>query len=584
MPSKKNPPAPPETPAAKPPAKPRRKPETPVQAKPVEPPPAPALPMVPATPKAPSKRKASPKRAVSEAAPKPRPSTRTRKTVTPPAETREAAPVSQPDPDRLRIVMVASEAHPFAKTGGLAEVLGALPVALARLGHDVTVILPRYRGVDVSGSTSTPHAFALAGQAVRVSFVEKAIAGGVKAVLVDAPELYDREGLYGANGRDFSDNGWRFAVLGRAALEYARLNQLRPSVFHLHDWQAGLLPVYQKMHFSRDPYVGGVPCVFTIHNVAFQGVFGLAAVPALGLGPEVLHVNALEYWGHISFLKGGINFSEKVTTVSPSYAREILTPEFGFGMQGVLQRRAADLTGILNGIDTERWDPQRDAFVTSKYSAEQLDGKRAAKAQLLKELGLPAESETPGRPVIGVISRLTDQKGFDLVAVAAEQLMSLDAVWAMLGSGEPHYEQLWRTLAKRHPDRVSATIGFDERLAHLIEAGSDIFLMPSRFEPCGLNQMYSLRYGTVPVVRSTGGLADTVVDADEPAGNGFKFSDYNPGAMVAAVKRALDAYGNPSRWAALQRAGMAGDFSWDVSAREYVKVYRSSISEDVNGI
>ena len=480
--------------------------------------------------------------------------------------------------------MVTSEAHPFAKTGGLAEVLGALPVALARLGHDVTVILPRYRGVDVSGSTSTPHAFALAGQSVRVSFVQKTIAGGVKAVLVDVPELYDREGLYGANGRDFSDNGWRFAVLGRAALEYARLNEMRPSVFHLHDWQAGLLPVYQKMQFSADPYVGGVPCVFTIHNIAFQGVFGLAAVPALGLGPEVLHVNALEYWGHISFLKGGLNFSEKLTTVSPSYAREILTPEFGFGMQGVLQRRAADLTGILNGIDTQRWDPKGDAYVTSKYSAEQLEGKRAATSQLLAEVALPTVPENQRRPVIGVISRLTDQKGFDLVAAAAEQLMALDATWVMLGSGEPQYEQLWRTLAKRHPDRVSATIGFDERLAHLIEAGSDIFLMPSRYEPCGLNQMYSLRYGTVPVVRSTGGLADTVVDADEPEGNGFKFSDYTPGAMVAAVKRALDVFGNPARWAALQRAGMAGDFSWDVSAREYVKVYKSSISEDVNGI
>ena len=267
----------------------------------------------------------------------------------------------------LRIVMVASEAHPFAKTGGLAEVLGALPPALARLGHDVTVILPRYRGVDMSGGT-TADTVRARGRSVPVAFVEKPLPNGVTAVLVDVPDsTIAKASTAGRPG--FPDNGWRFAVLARAALEYARLKQVRPSVFHVHDWQAGLVPVYQKMPLSDDPYVGGVPCVFTIHNLAFQGVFGTAAVPALGLGPDVLHVNALEYWGQISFIKGGINFSEKLTTVSPTYAREILTPEFGFGMQGVLQRRADDLVGILNGIDTERWNPANDAFVTSHFSA-----------------------------------------------------------------------------------------------------------------------------------------------------------------------------------------------------------------------
>lgn len=479
--------------------------------------------------------------------------------------------------------MVASEAHPFAKTGGLAEVLGALPSALVRLGHDVTVILPRYRGVEVPGAETTRHAFNLAGRTVVVGFVEKRLDNGVRAVLVDEPELYDRDGLYGASGRDYPDNGWRFAVLSRAALEYARMTGTRPSVLHAHDWQAGLVPVYQKMHFSNDPIVGGVPTVFTIHNLAFQGVFGTSALPALGLGPEMLDINALEYWGHISFLKGGINFSERITTVSPTYAREILTPEYGFGMQGVLQRRRRDLSGILNGIDTDRWNPDADRFVASHYSHDDLSGKQGAQQQLLAELRLAPRAERP-RPVIGVISRLTDQKGFDLVSAAAQELMSLDAAWTMLGSGEAHYEQLWRTMAARHPDRVSATIGFDERLAHLIEAGADMFLMPSRFEPCGLNQMYSLRYGTVPVVRATGGLQDTVRDETEPGANGFKFSDYTPGAMVAALRRAMDAYQQPARWEALQRAGMEQDFSWDVSAREYVKVYRSTIAGDVNGI
>jgi starch synthase len=323
--------------------------------------------------------------------------------------------------------------------------------------------------------------------------------------------------------------------------------------------------------------------VFTIHNIAFQGVFGAAALPALGLGPELLDINALEYWGHISFLKGGVNFSEKITTVSPTYALEILQPDYGFGMEGVLQRRQVDLSGILNGIDTDRWNPAADTYVTSHFSRDDLSGKQGARKQLLEELRLPADPERT-RPVIGIISRLTDQKGFDLVAAAAHQLMSLDATWTMLGSGEGHYEQLWRTLAARHPDRVSATIGFDERLAHLIEAGADIFLMPSRFEPCGLNQMYSLRYGTVPVVRATGGLQDTVRDESEHGANGFKFSDYSAGAMVAALRQALDAYREPARWQALQRTGMDKDFSWDVSAREYVKVYRSTIAGDVNGI
>ena len=499
-----------------------------------------------------------------------------------PPKPRKAATASR-KPDGLRVVMVTSEAHPFAKTGGLAEVLGALPAALARLGHDVTVILPRYRGIDLADAATTRHAFGLAGKTIAVGFVERRLDNGVRIVLVDEPELYDREGLYGAHGRDYPDNGWRFAVLSRAALEYARVTGTRPSVFHAHDWQTGLVSVYQKMHFSNDPIVGGVPSVFTIHNIAFQGVFGASALPALGLGPELLDINALEYWGHISFLKGGVNFSEKITTVSPTYALEILRPDYGFGMEGVLQRRQVDLSGILNGIDTDRWNPAADIYVTSHFSRDDLSGKQGARKQLLEELRLPADPERT-RPVIGIISRLTDQKGFDLVAAAAHQLMSLDATWTMLGSGEGHYEQLWRTLAARHPDRVSATIGFDERLAHLIEAGADIFLMPSRFEPCGLNQMYSLRYGTVPVVRATGGLHDTVRDESEHGANGFKFSDYSAGAMVAALRQALDAYREPARWQALQRTGMDKDFSWDVSAREYVKVYRSTIAGDVNGI
>ena len=478
--------------------------------------------------------------------------------------------------DSLNVLMVASEAHPFAKTGGLAEVLGALPAALARLGHDVTVVLPRYRGVDDSGATRIPHTLSLGDLAIPVEFVELTLGDGVKAVLVDVPELFDRDGLYGSRGRDFPDNALRFAVLSRAALEYARLKGTRISVIHAHDWQTGLVPVYQKRDFADDPVVGAAPCVFTIHNLAFQGVFPPAVLRQIGLGPEMLHLEAMEDWGQVSFLKAGVNFSEKITTVSPTYAREILTPDYGFGMDGVLRRRAEDLAGILNGIDTVRWNPEKDEFVPARFNAADLSGKQEARRALLEATGLTTSGAERDRPVIGVISRLTDQKGFDLIAAAAGDLMAVNATWTMLASGEPTYENLLRAMAARHPDRVSATIGFDERLAHLIEAGADIFLMPSRFEPCGLNQLYSLRYGTVPVVRATGGLQDTVIDASDPDGNGFKFSDYSPGSLVAALRRAVETYADKDAWARLQRAGMARDYSWDVSAREYVKVYRAA--------
>ena len=469
--------------------------------------------------------------------------------------------------------MVTPEAHPFAKTGGLAEVTAALPSALTRHGHDVTVVLPRYQNTAPGASAARATDIVLGPRRFAVTFLEQRMPDGVRMVLVDVPELFDRPGLYGTAGRDYPDNALRFAVLSRAALEFARLEGDRLDIIHAHDWQAGLVPVYQKMHFSEDPVVGGVPVVFTIHNLAFQGVFGRDALYPLGLGWEVYNPDALEYWGNISLLKGGVNFSEAITTVSPTYAREILTPELGFGFDGTLRRRAADLVGILNGIDTARWDPAADPFAPH-FTAEDLDAKRGAKRALLEAVDLPADDASLDRPVVGLISRLTDQKGFDLIGASAEALMALDATWVMLGSGERHYEEQWRALASARPNRVATTIGFDERLAHLIEAGADMFLMPSRFEPCGLNQLYSLRYGTIPIVRATGGLRDTVVDADQPGGNGILFDTPAPGELVAALRRALALYSDSTRWRGLQRAGMAFDPSWDVSAREYVKVYR----------
>jgi starch synthase len=485
--------------------------------------------------------------------------------------------------------MVASEAHPFATSGGLAEVVGSLSDALARLGHRVTIVLPRYsnptamaRATGVSplpprsGAGSAEDTVLDFGRRQQhVSYQRHAVGAGVTAVFVEAPDLFDRDGLYGNEDGDYTDNAFRFAVLSRAALEYIRMRGERPSVIHAHDWQAGLVPAYQKMLFSSDPIVGGVRAVFTIHNLAFQGIFPAGTISEVGLPWDVFNVRALEFWGQISYLKAGINFSERVTTVSPGYAREVTTPGMGFGFDGVLADRGGDFTGIINGIDANRWNPATDAFVPAHYSAEDLSGKVESKRFLLETVGLPATAESLERPVVGVVSRLTDQKGFDLVTEAVDSLMALDAAWVMLGSGERRYEELWSALAARYPERVSTTIGYDERLEHLIEAGADTFLMPSRFEPCGLNQLNSLRYGTLPIVRATGGLDDTVEDVDpvNGRGTGFKFAEYTPDALVAAVRRALDVYRNRKLWQKMQQNAMRRDYSWDVSAREYVKVY-----------
>lgn len=477
----------------------------------------------------------------------------------------------------LHILMVTPEARPFAKTGGLADVCGALPPALARLGHEVTLVMPRYRGIEAD-DRGRAASFPFGPQHYAVRFVERPVSDGVRAMFVEAPDLYDREGLYGDRTGDYRDNAFRFAVLNRAALEYVRRLDRPVSVIHAHDWQASLSAVYARTVLGTDPVIGRVPVVLTIHNLAFQGLFDAAELPWIGLSPALFRPDRLEYWGRVSALKGGIVFSQKITTVSPTYAREILTREFGFGFDGILAGRARDLTGILNGIDTELWDPARDPQLPARFGPDTLEGKRAVKRALLETAGLPVDEAALARPLVGLVSRLTHQKGFDLIAEAMPSLAGLGAAWVMLGSGDRPYEEFWTALARRFPDRVSARIGFDERLAHLIEGGADLFLMPSRFEPCGLNQMYSLRYGTIPVVFATGGLDDTVQDADAAPrrGTGFKFDRFTADGLVAAVERALRAFRDPRRWRAIQRRAMGSDFSWDVSAREYVKVFREA--------
>ncbi|MCU0252798.1 MAG: glycogen synthase GlgA [Vicinamibacterales bacterium] len=460
----------------------------------------------------------------------------------------------------LGILMVVSEAIPYSKTGGLGDVGGALPTALAHLGHHVTVVTPRYRGIEEGKPVAAFGRGSWLG-APDFRVLERVHGDGVRFWFVDCPAYYDREELYEGPQGDHPDNYMR---------------GMRPAIVHAHDWQAGLVPAYLKERFRGHPAFSEAGTVFTIHNLAYQGIFGREVLPALDLPWDVFTGEGLEFWNNVSFLKAGINFSEIVTTVSRRYAQEIQTPEQGFGFEGILQRRAGALVGIRNGVDTTTWNPENDPLLPARFSAADLAGKAEVKRALLARVGLDAPGQW-ARPVIGMVSRMVDQKGLDLIAgaVATGALQALDASFVILGTGTPQYEGMWRKLAAKHPSRVSVTVGFNEELAHLIEGGADMFLMPSRFEPCGLNQMYSLRYGTVPVVRATGGLDDTVTDVDEATGDGtgFKFRAHTTDAMLEALHRALSWYARPAAWRRIQLAGMAQDNSWEASAREYVEVY-----------
>ena len=457
--------------------------------------------------------------------------------------------------------MVTSEAAPFAKTGGLADVLGALPPALAKLGEEVVVVMPRYASIPLDGAARIwddmplsvgPNSFA-----VSIDQVERE---GVRYRFVDCPELYGRAGVYGEGGVDYVDNHIRFALLNRAAIEIGR-SIFRPDIFHGHDWPAGLLAPYLRESDT------GAKSVMTIHNLGYQGNFPASALGDLGLSPALFHPGGLEFWGSVNFLKAGIVWSDAITTVSPTYAKEIQTVEYGHGLDGVLRGRADSITGILNGVDYTEWDPHIDPCVRHHYSVRNLAGKRLEKRSLLKEVGLPLNEK---RPLIGIVSRFAGQKGFDLVAAIAPELAEMDLAMVVLGSGEARFEEMFRDLAEAYPQKFAVQVGYDNGLAHRIEAGSDMFLMPSQYEPCGLSQMYSLRYGTVPIVRATGGLEDTV---DETTG--FKFAEYTPEALLDAIRQALEAWSERKAWLERMRQGMKKDFSWDAAAAGYQNLYRS---------
>jgi starch synthase len=480
----------------------------------------------------------------------------------------------------MKILMVSSEAIPFAKTGGLADVSGALPKALARLGHEITLALPKYRQVDEKRFGLAKTAMDLkvpVGQRLEEAEVYAAeVEARYRALLVRKDAYYNREQLYGSPTGDYEDNAERFVFFCRAVVEAACA--LRPDVIHCHDWQSALVPVYLKTLYREDPRLARIPSVFTIHNIGYQGLFWHYDLPLTNLGWELFTPQALEFYGKLNFLKGGIVFSDAVTTVSRRYMEEIQTAEFGAGLDGVLRDRRRNLHGILNGVDYDDWSPDRDPLIRAPYDPQRLSGKKACKSDLQKAFGLPVDETVP---VVGIISRLAEQKGFDLITAAMDELMKEGLQLIILGTGDEKYHLLLDALARKHPDRIGLKIAFDNTLAHKIEAGADLFLMPSRYEPCGLNQIYSLKYGTVPVVRAVGGLDDTIEDYRPEAGlgTGFKFKEYSPAALMEAMRRALAAYRDRGAWERLMTRGMAADFSWDRSARAYVGVYEDLLRQ-----
>ncbi len=484
----------------------------------------------------------------------------------------------------MNILFVASEVVPFAKTGGLADVAGALPKALQALGHDVRVILPRYRAVDPKKYALTPTAHrvrvTVGAEVLEGTVLETRLPGtSIPVYAIDQPACFDREGLYQDQGKDFPDNLQRFSFFSQAVVQAVQQLGWKPDIVHCHDWQTALVCAHLSFLRQTEAFWQGVRLLFTVHNLAYHGLFPADAFPLTGLPPQAFGLEGLEFYEKVNCLKAGLIYADLLTTVSPTYAKEIQTAEFGCGLDGVLSARRNELAGILNGIDPDEWGPKTDAHIASRYGVDELAGKSLCKLALQKQSQLPQRHVL----VIGMIQRLAEQKGIDIFVNAAEQLLKLQLQIVILGTGDPIYHEKLSDLAKRFPDRLGLTLGFNNALAHQIEAGSDAFLMPSRFEPCGLNQMYSMRYGTVPIVRKIGGLTDTVVDVSPSTlqagtANGFVFDEYSTAALTQAVKRAMAAFGDHTLWAAVMRTGMQQDFSWGRSAREYVRLYARALA------
>ncbi|MDD5347028.1 MAG: glycogen synthase GlgA [Candidatus Omnitrophica bacterium] len=460
----------------------------------------------------------------------------------------------------MKIVMVASEVVPFAKTGGLADVAGALPLALEKAGQDVIIIMPGYKAAHAIKSPEI-RPFA---DGVSYSKIGK----NIPVYFIENKEYFDRDGLYGDKNGDHKDNLERFSYFCRHALELLREIKFKPDIIHCHDWQSALVPVYLKNTLALDPFFTRTRTVFTIHNIGYQGLFAKEALPKTGLDWGVFNMDMLEYYDKINILKGGLVFSDLINTVSDTYSKEIQTKEFGFGMEGILEKRKADLFGIINGLDYSIWDPVADKKIAANFSAKDMAGKVACKEDLQKLCGLPAKA---GVPLIGVVSRLAQQKGFDIVAEGIDEICRLDLQMVILGTGDLTYHQIMEAMVKKYPKVISLHLKFDDTLAHKIYAGSDMFLMPSKYEPCGLGQMISFRYGTVPIAFKTGGLADTV-----NARNGYIFDEYSKAALLANIKQAVRDFKSKKKWHDLALRGMKQNFSWSASAKKYIELYEKA--------
>jgi len=473
----------------------------------------------------------------------------------------------------VQIAFAASECVPFSKTGGLADVVGALPKALAELGHKVSVFVPKYRQTHLDNPKTLIRSITVPfdDQYRFCSVLDGGVHSGVQFYFIDYPEFFDREALYGTSLGDYHDNAERFALFSRAVIEATKILGV-PEVFHCHDWQSALIPVLLRTLYEEDPAFRSVPTVFTIHNIGYQGLFSPDTLPLLMLPWDLFTITKMEFYGKLNFLKGALVYSDFITTVSRKYAQEIQTSEYGFGLEGVLRARSSVVAGILNGVDYKEWSPEKDKLITTKYSPDNLGGKEQDKRDLLKEFGLDPGSTLP---VIGIVSRFAAQKGFDLISQVADRLAREELIIVALGSGDKEYEDLFRRLNKQFPQKLAVKVAYDNAIAHKIEAGADMFLMPSRYEPCGLNQIYSLKYGTVPVVRATGGLDDTIESFDPVTGKGtgFKFSEYSGEALLETVHKALAVYKDKKAWTQLMKNGMSRDFSWTASAREYARIY-----------
>jgi starch synthase len=484
--------------------------------------------------------------------------------------------------DKLKVLFLSSEVVPFAKTGGLADVAGALPGALKQLGVDVRLVIPYYRLVREGNFQIQPVLkdleIPLGSEKLMANVLEAQTDNEVPVYLIERDDLYDRPNLYGSAVGDYYDNLERFSFFSHAALILSEALLFSPDLIHCHDWQTGLVPALIRGPYGDTSTLAGTPTVFTVHNLGYQGLFPAGKLPVTGLlKEEFFHPEGLEFWGKISLLKAGIVYSQAITTVSPTYAREIQTPEYGLGMEGIFKHRSASLHGILNGVDYSLWDPAMDSHVPFNYSPRKMEGKRRCKESLIGEMDL--DPSVIKKPLLGMISRLDNQKGFDLLVQMLDEILELDVGLTILGSGDELIQKAIQEAAIRHQGHVGFEMGFDEPLAHRIMAGVDIFLIPSRYEPCGLTQMYALKYGTVPVVRATGGLDDTVVQFDPltKEGNGFKFGPYKPAAFVAAIRQAVNLFQDSRTWKRLMANGMKADFSWDKSAQSYLEIYRSVV-------